>query len=445
MRLSTTTLLVLFGCTVLGTVVAAGGCSSDSGGSTTGGKTSGTGGSGGGAGGTDPGLGGGLILPDAGMSDSMLTEDSACEATTVHANYEQRPADIIFVIDNSGSMTDEILSVQRNINQNFASIIDRSGIDYRVIMVSQHGSADLSQAVCVEAPLGLGSCTPIPAAPNTNPPKFFQYDVEIHSGDSLCLLLDTLHGAVPSRNNTAPETGWSTWLRPESLKVFVEFTDDNVNCTTTSLGAGNITMDDDTDESIAEGLVVADTFDTALLGTEPEFFGTAAKRNYTFFSFIGIHANNPPTAPWPPDAPLLERFAGQCQPGAVGPGTGYQKLSAMTGGLRYPICEYNTYDDVFHAIADSVISGAKLSCTFDVPDAPPGQTIDLDTVQVEFTPSNGDPKLIFSKVDGLQACSPSSFYIDNGKIALCPQTCSLARGDNAASVNILYGCSVTPH
>jgi hypothetical protein len=451
LRLSTTTLVAFIGFGVLGTAIAAGGCSSDSGGTTSGNNNTGSGGANGGTGagagagtGTGTGFGGGLS-PDGGADDGSLNEDTACEATKVQANYEQRPADIIFVIDNSGSMTDEILSVQRNINENFASIIEASGIDYRVIMVSRHGSAELSQEICVEAPLGSGSCTPVPTTPNTNPPKFFQYDVEVHSNDSLCLILDTLRGAIPARGNTAPATGWSTWLRPESLKVFVEFTDDNVNCTTTSLGAGNVTMNDDVGETVDEGLVVAATFDAALTGTAPEYFGTASERNYTFFSFIGIRANDPPTAPWPPDAPLLGGFAGQCEPEADGPGTGYQKLSAMTGGLRYPICEYETYDAVFQAVADSVISGAKLSCSFDVPEAPPGQTIDLATVQVEFTPSNGGSKLTFSQVPNAQACMANSFYIEDRKIILCDDTCTVARSDNAAAVNIFYGCNVRPN
>lgn len=445
MRLSTTTLIALFGCTVLGTAIAAGGCSSDSGNNSTGGPNTGGGGAGGSGSSTSSGFGGSFLDPDAGMNDVTLTPDTACEATSVQADYVQRPADIIFMIDNSGSMTDEILSVQRNINENFASIIERSGINYRVIMVSQHGSAQTSQAICVDAPLGSGSCNPVPTLPNTNPPKFYHYDVETGSGNSLCMLLDTLNGGVPARGGTAPATGWSTWLRPESLKVFVEFTDDNANCATTSLGAANITLDDDLMETVEEGLVVADTFDAALTGIAPEFFGTTTERNYTFFSFIGIHANDPPTAPWPPTAPLLGGFRGQCEPESDGPGTGYQQLSVMTGGLRYPICEYNTYDAVFQAIADSVISGAKLSCNFDVPEPPVGQSIDLKTVQVEFTPSNGGSKLIFEQVNSVQECSASSFYIEAGKINLCPQTCELARGDNAAAVNILYGCNVDPN
>jgi len=59
------------------------------------------------------------------------------------------------VIDNSGSMTDEIVEVEEQINLNFAAIIDSAvpAIDYRVVMVSAFGDSG-DQEICVGAPLG---------------------------------------------------------------------------------------------------------------------------------------------------------------------------------------------------------------------------------------------------------------------------------------------------
>ncbi len=54
------------------------------------------------------------------------------------------------MIDNSGSMSAEIKGVQDNINKNFAQIIESSGIDYRVIMLSRFGKYTSTQ-ICVEA------------------------------------------------------------------------------------------------------------------------------------------------------------------------------------------------------------------------------------------------------------------------------------------------------
>ncbi|WP_437637133.1 hypothetical protein [Sorangium sp. So ce854] len=446
---------------LLASVAAIGGCSGGDGGASSGNNGSGSGSGSGGGGGDTTGSGigsgsgsgsGGDFSPDAGAPDGSLNEDTACVATSLQADYEQRPADIIFIIDNSESMTEEIESVQRNINQNFASIIDRSGIDYRVIMLSRHGSSSLEQSVCIEAPLGSGSCSPVPSMPNSNPPHFYQYNLEVGSLDSLCIAIDTLKGDMPPRGERT-SAGWSQWLRPESLKVFVEITDDGTDCSTRSLGTdktmvdeGDITLydlDDDLDENrnVEGGARSAEVFDAALTSIAPELFGTPAARNYMFFSFVGIKENNPPTTPWPPDQPATWE---QCRPGSVDPGTTYQSLSVMTGGLRYPINQYDTYDAVFQAIADSVISGAKLSCEIEVPEAPGGHSIDLDTVQIEFTPSNGGQKQTFSQVKSPEECKASAFYIEGGLIRLCPDTCAMAVQDNTASMNLLYGCSVEP-
>ncbi|WP_437578683.1 hypothetical protein [Sorangium sp. So ce887] len=456
MKLSTKTLVGLVGLGLLAAAASIGGCSGGGGGASSGNNGSGSGGGGGGGGSDDTtgsGIGdGGGFQFDGGTEDASLNEDTACVATSLQADYEQRPADIIFIIDNSESMTEEIDSVQRNINQNFASIIERSGIDYRVILLSRHGSSTAEQSVCIEAPLGSGSCSPVPANPNTNPPHFYQYNLDVSSLDSLCLAIDTVKGAIPPRGE-ATSPGWSQWLRMDSLKVFVEITDDGVDCSTKSLGAsatqtddGDITLhdlDDDLpeNENVAGGTRSAEAFDAALTALAPEYFGSTSARNYMFYSFVGIVENTPPTAPWPPDVPATWK---QCRPGSVDPGTTYQSLSVMTGGLRYPINQYDTYDAVFQAIADSVISGAKLSCEIEVPEAPGGHSIDLATVQIEFTPSNGGQKQTFAQVKSPEECKPMSFYIDEGLIRLCPETCTIAVQDNTASMNLLYGCSVTP-
>lgn len=453
MKLSTKTLVALCG---LGVVAAAslGGCSGGNGGESSGddasGSGSGSGGDGGGGGTTgsgegagDLGTGGGLDIGGTSGTGGRLDEGSACVATKLQANYEQRPADIIFLIDNSGSMTEEIESVQRNINKNFADIIEASGIDYRVIMISQHGSHSATQSVCVAEPLGSGPCDPLPETPNSNPPHFYQYNVEVESLNSLCLALDTLKGAIQPKGEAVPN-GWSEWLRPDSLKVFVEITDDGVDCSTTSLGEHNITLEDvldDENQNVEGGTTSAARFDTALTQVAPEFFGTPDARNYMFFSFVGIEVNTPATEPWPADQPVTWR---QCRPGSVDPGTTYQALSVMTGGLRYPINQFATYDAVFQAIANSVISGAKLVCEIEVPKAPGGHSLELDKVQIEFTPSDGGTKQIFTQVKSPEDCSAMAFYEQDGVIRLCEDTCVAVRQDNAARMELLYGCSVNP-
>ena len=64
-------------------------------------------------------------LPAPGDAAVHVTNaDAACamqSASAVRSNGQ--PLDIIFVIDNSGSMTEEIAAVRENINRNFAEVI----------------------------------------------------------------------------------------------------------------------------------------------------------------------------------------------------------------------------------------------------------------------------------------------------------------------------------
>lgn len=79
--------------------------------------------------------------------------DTACVGVKADVPLAKRPVDIIFAVDNSGSMTDEIVAIQNNINTGFADIIARSGLDYRVIMVAAHGNARVNQSICISSPL----------------------------------------------------------------------------------------------------------------------------------------------------------------------------------------------------------------------------------------------------------------------------------------------------
>jgi hypothetical protein len=376
------------------------------------------------------GDGGGFIDFDAGSSDSALDPDSACAVQSAEATLTKKPVDIIVTIDNSGSMTEEIVGVQTNINQNFATILEASGLDYRVILVSHHGSAKNGQSICVEAPLSgipAGGCAQPPPKPVNNPPKFFQYSVEIASTNSWCKLVSTYH--APDQLMLAPN-GWAEWLRPEALKVFIEITDDRVSCGTYN-----------DKNTVAGGQAAAALFDTDLLALDPAQFGDAQKRNYQHYSIVAMAYNNPPSKPYEPADPIL---TGKC-PTAANPGTGYQALSVLTGALRFPLCDTTSYDVVFQAIAQGVIEGAKVSCDFPIPDPPMGKTIDLSTVVVQYTAGGMGNAVEFTQVPSAAQCAPSSFYLEAGIIHLCPETCALVQEDNKAKINVLFACEGGVH
>src|SRR5919198_1551815 len=202
--------------------------------------------------------------PDGGpaqiSSTAPFPAEQACQSIASQAVLSFRPIDIILVIDNSGSMIEEIQAVQNNINVNFAQILDASGIDYRVIVVSKHGPLT-NGSVCISAPLSGTNCNPVPAKPAFGN-RFFQYDVEVGSLDSLATLLSSYD--TPDALNPVP---WGNWIRPDSLKTFIEITDDGSS-------------------------MAAPEFEPALYAKQPAgIFGSDVERDYLLHSIIGIIEN----------------------------------------------------------------------------------------------------------------------------------------------------------
>ena len=134
-------------------------CSPACNGEITSGDPNGDGGTGGGGGNGD----GGLDLR------GVIDRDAACASVRAEATLTKKPVDIIVVIDNSGSMTEEIVGVQDNINDNFATVLDKSGLDYRVILIGDYftsvqpaegaGANPTDKlSICISTPLG-GACS----------------------------------------------------------------------------------------------------------------------------------------------------------------------------------------------------------------------------------------------------------------------------------------------
>jgi hypothetical protein len=151
-----------------------------------------------------------------------------CATVSAAATLIKEPVDIILVLDNSGSMADELDAVEQNINRNFANILQQSGVDYRVILISRQRkdarseSEEASTSICVSTPLsGLASC---PGPKPVNSERFFQYSIKIESTNSFDRILST-YNAKDTFSLT--KVGWSEWLRPGAKKVFLELTDDN--------------------------------------------------------------------------------------------------------------------------------------------------------------------------------------------------------------------------
>lgn len=366
---------------------------------------------------------------DSGQLDVAPTGDAnECAESSAAASKTTRPVDIILVIDNSLTMKDKITVVENQISTNLVNIVDAAKIDWRVIMLSAHGTDTATQAkVCIRAPLSGTNCSPIPAQP-AETTRFFHHSLSVGSNDAWCIIQT---GLTTTDQFGLHVGGYQSLLRAGAFKVFIVMTDDRVSAT-----CNNKTYDDNSTGPGGTGS--ADSFDSTLTVQYPSLFGTKSERNYIQHAIVGVtdfDATNKMT-PWPSSQPISTT---KCTT-AFNPGTGYQGLADETGGLRYPICNLD-YSSIFSAIANSTIVGAALDCQYQIPTPPPGETLDLSTVVPQFTPSGGAPAVNFQQVANDTLCAPNKFYIDSGTIKLCPDTCNTVQSDTGgATMKILYGC-----
>ena len=362
---------------------------------------------------------------DVGRQPGFASVDrtDACATTTAEARPGEK-IDVIFVIDNSGSMDTEIAAVRSNINRNFANIIAASGVDFRVIMISQFG--DGGQNVCVEPPLSGAPCSAGLEQAATN--RFFHYDTNIQSTDPWCQLLETFD--APDRALLAPD-GWGQWLREEARKLFVVITDDSAGCVWPGPdGPVNLTMTGE------DPIGAATTFHRALLARSPTQFGVPPDVRYSWYSIIGVKPNAPLSAPWFPHDPIDDDICAT----AASPGTAYQALSIMTDALRYPVCEGLGFESVFRALSRGVIRTAKAACSFALPDETSARILDTATITVEYKPGGADTGQRLPRAETSEACDGDGFYFQDDKIVLCPSSCATVRADDSARVEVLFGC-----
>jgi hypothetical protein len=346
-----------------------------------GGGSGGVGGSGGagpgtGTGGTMPPIGPGTGPVDAGLPPS----DGACAAVTQEAETTRQPADIIWALDNSGSMTTEAQAVQDNMNI-FAQQIIATGIDVHVVILSAPQTIifgiPIGNGVCVSAPLGSGQC---PA--DSLAPRYLHLPVAVGSWDALNLL-------------TSHYGEYKSMLRPNASKTFVVVTDDEATAAPNNSAAA---------------------FTAAVTALDPVMFAK--------WTFSGVYCS----------MPCLNCSA---------VGNVYEQLKKQTGGVSGDMCTTD-FAPVFKALAQAVITGTKLSCDWAIPPPPLGQTFDPKLVNVIYTPDGATPRDLFNVPSSADCGPQGGwFYDDNAmptKVIACPVTCGEIQGDLKAKIAVAFGC-----
>ncbi|MDI1447428.1 vWA domain-containing protein [Polyangium sp. 6x1] len=92
------------------------------------------------------------------------------------------------------------------------------------------------------------------------------------------------------------------------------------------------------------------------------------------------------------------------------------------------------------------IRGAALSCSYLIPQPPPGEDIDYDRINVEYTPESGI-SVIIPQVKSKADCPAAglAWYYDvpaaPKQIIFCDSTCSQVAKDTKAEIDVLVGCA----
>ncbi|KIG17772.1 hypothetical protein DB30_02805 [Enhygromyxa salina] len=326
-------------------------------------------------------------LLDMQQGDGDGDTGDECAAVSEQAQNQFAPVDIVFVIDTSGSMSDEKNFVQQNMNM-FSTQIFLANIDHHVVMIAE-SSPD---GPCIGVPLGSGSC---PA--DTKLPEYLHVVETVGSTNALEKILST-------------EQLWSTSIRPNSVKHLVVVSDDN-----SSMNAAN--------------------FDMAFKALNPDY------ANYFFHAIVAFEA------PDPLDCALGASCCLSFIPLSEEAGDVYLDLVSLTGGVAGDLCDQQ-FGPVFNQIAQSVQQNLPLACEWEIPEPPEGDTFDANKVNVELL-LDGQPESVYY-VENEAACNGGDgwFYLPDAinpqSIRICPETCTRTQNATQASVDILFGCDTVP-
>jgi hypothetical protein len=385
---------------------ATGSPSDDDGAATTNGGMGGAGGEGAG------GEGGNFATSSTGGSGGTET----CAAVTEEAELQVLPVDIIWVVDNSNSMQPAIAEVKQGLND-FAALIAASNLDYKVILLSERGTSDLS--ICIPPPLaGDANCG--------NGPRFFHSDVEIFSTQPLEQVLGTL-GQTAGYTAGTQKGGeaWAAELRPEASKTILVVTDDNARLSATDFQTFPGGSNPFNSLTLPPGIL------------DPSWGGLFD--GYLFGGLYGWGNELDPSVKCTyPDASTPPSSGGT-----------YSTLVSFTGGVRAKICDgASAWAPFFNAVAQSVVESAAVSCTLAIPPPPAGEELVLDKVNVAL--NSGDEQTLVPFVDGESSCgNGEGWYYDDPvaptQVVLCPASCDqaqeLAGPGTPGSVEVLFGCA----
>jgi hypothetical protein len=354
---------------------------------------------------------------DAAIPDAALDLDSACTSASSTATLVRLPVDIVWVVDNSGSMAPAIDAVREGIND-FAETLLASGLDYRMILLSLRTPRTSRYPICIPEPLAGPACA--------DAERFFQIDIDIKSTQLVEQTLANLPAIVPL-------------LRPGASRTFVMVTDDNSRTCARPVGTCSPTEPPLTTTSLEDFPGGGDPFNSTVLSPgilDPSWDGMFD--GYTFDAMYGWGSDT--------DAEARCSYADGTSPASSG--TTYTELVRRTSGVRAQICDGpSAWGPFFGAIATGVVESSRIACDVTIPAPPEGMT--LNPARVNVVVRVGAVTDYLGRVADEAHCDATrgGWYYDDAtaptQILLCPTSCTDAQervvGPDAG-LDVQFGC-----
>jgi hypothetical protein len=354
---------------------------------------------------------GGITVPDSGPVGDGFNPDAACASSTVSATLT--PANILFVIDRSGSM---------NCNPPPKTTSAECEAKPKKADPTKPSKWEITRDALKSALTQLKTTNPLPSIgiayfnnddlcgyPN-------QPDVDVKAlaqahADAISTSLDLVMplGATPIVGATMRGYAYM-WKNAASFtgnKFVVLLTDGGETCDPSNkpLLVSKAT------EAVSVGIR------TFVLG------GPGSEPHRAFLSQVAFNGGTASSATC--DHSGAKADVGDCHMDMTAPGMDF--AAELKKNL-------------------DAISGKVLSCEFDVPKPPDGGTVDTKKVNVVYTPGSGTPQTL--PYDDTHPCNDDSntgwqYAANNTKIVLCGKACKAVKGDTKAKVSIALGCETT--
>lgn len=153
----------------------------------------------------------------------------------------------------------------------------------------------------------------------------------------------------------------------------------------------------------------------------------------------------------PPGVPSVRTFAVGMDGASFG--SLDQIAQAGGGGTSFNVGAGATAQEALLQALEKVRTGV-IGCEYNLPLPPAGEGIlDLDSVEVRFTPGKNDPEVVIRKVATKDDCGATTggYYYDDPqkptRVVLCPASCSQVQGASTseAEVDLHFGCIQSPN